>query len=121
MVKIKRVYEPSTPDDGARFLVDRLWPRGIKKEALTMTAWLKEVAPSNELRHWYHHDLERWAEFRRRYLAELRERPDAWLRLAEAARAGTITLLYSAQHVEHNNAIVLAEFLRNELRKKATR
>jgi uncharacterized protein YeaO (DUF488 family) len=121
MIKIKRVYEAANPGDGARFLVDRLWPRGVKKTDLSMTAWLKDAAPSNELRHWYHHDPERWDEFRRRYIDELRQHPDAWHPLVEAARAGTVTLLYSAQHLEHNNAQALAEFLRDELRRKAKR
>ncbi|HUB31319.1 MAG TPA: DUF488 domain-containing protein [Terracidiphilus sp.] len=121
MIKIKRVYEAAAPDDGDRFLVDRLWPRGIKKEMLKMTAWLKDAAPSNELRQWYHHDPERWDEFRRRYFEELRQNPDAWLPLTEAARAGTITLLYSAQHLEQNNAAALAEFLRNKPRKRSKR
>ncbi|HEY6489418.1 MAG: DUF488 domain-containing protein [Terracidiphilus sp.] len=118
MIKIKRVYEPAKRGDGARFLVDRLWPRGVKKESLTMKTWLKDVAPSNELRHWYHHDEERWNEFRSRYFAELEQEPDAWNSLLEAARAGTVTLLFSAQHTDHNNAVALQEFLEKKLRKR---
>lgn len=116
MIRIKRVYEPAEAADGARFLVDRLWPRGVKKEALEAEAWLKDAAPSHALRQWYHRDLEQWKEFQRRYIAELQANRDAWLPLLEAARRGTITLLYSSKFAEHNNAIVLKEFLDKKLR-----
>ena len=106
-IQIKRAYEAAGKKDGQRFLVDRLWPRGIKKEALAIEAWLKDVAPSNELRTWYHHDLERWDESRKRYFTELKENPDAWSPLVEAARRGTITLLYSAKSADNNNAVAL--------------
>jgi uncharacterized protein YeaO (DUF488 family) len=118
MIKIKRVYEAAQPADGARFLVDRLWPRGVKKTSLAIKGWLKDVAPSNELRRWYHHDLERWAEFRSRYFLELEKQPEAWQPLLEAARAGTATLLFSAQQTEHNNAVALQEFLNRKLSKE---
>lgn len=118
MIKIKRVYEAAGRGDGARFLVDRLWPRGVKKESLAMRGWVKDVAPSNELRHWYHHDMARWEEFCDRYFAELEEAPDAWQPLLEAARAGTVTLLFSAQHTEHNNAVALQGFLEKKLGKR---
>ena len=111
MIQIKRVYEAAEKKDGERFLVDRLWPRGIKKENLDAKAWLKDVAPSNELRNWYHHEPARWTEFRKRYFAELKESPQAWQPLLEAARRGTITLLYSAKNTEDNNAVALKEFL----------
>lgn len=111
MIQIKRVYEAADGKDGERFLVDRLWPRGIKKEALAIEAWLKDVAPSTELRNWYHHDLARWEQFRKLYFSELENNPEAWRPLLEAARRGTITLLYSAKHAENNNAVALKEFL----------
>ena len=121
MIKTKRVYEKAESDDGERFLVDRLWPRGVKKTALAIEAWCKDAAPSHELRHWYHHDPDRWKEFRGRYFAELREHPEAWHPLLEAARAGTITLLYSAQEVEHNNAVALREFIRRRIGRQGGR
>lgn len=111
MVKIKRVYEPSAPDDGARFLVERLWPRGMRKEALHMDGWLKEAAPSDQLRHWFNHDPQKWAEFKQRYRSELTNNPAGWQPLIEAAAKGDVTLLYSAHDVEHNNALALKEFL----------
>jgi uncharacterized protein YeaO (DUF488 family) len=117
MIKIKRVYEKAAALDGERFLVDRLWPRGVKKTSLAMKAWCKDVAPSNELRRWYHHDPEQWEEFRRRYFAELRQHPEAWQPLIEAGRHRTITLLYSAQRIDHNNAAALQEFIEQQLGK----
>ncbi|MGA9062616.1 MAG: DUF488 domain-containing protein [Terracidiphilus sp.] len=111
MIQVKRVYDAAERADGARFLVDRLWPRGVKKESLAIRAWLKDTAPSNELRQWYHHDPAQWDEFRRRYFSELRENPASWLPLLEAAHHGAVTLLYSSHHVEHNNAVALKEFL----------
>jgi uncharacterized protein YeaO (DUF488 family) len=111
MIRIKRVYEPVARDDGRRFLVERLWPRGITKEALAAEAWVKEVAPSQELRKWYGHRVELWEEFRRRYLAELEANPGAWEPLLEAARRGPTTLLYAARDPEHNSALVLRDFL----------
>ena len=111
MIKVKRVYEPAEPGDGTRLLVERLWPRGIKKEALAMDEWLKEVAPSSQLRRWFRHDPARWKEFRRRYFAELDGRPDAWEPIRESARRGTVTLLYSARDTEHNNAVALRAYL----------
>ena len=118
MIRIKRTYDPPDPGDGARFLVDRLWPRGITKEALAIRGWLKDAAPSNDLRHWYHHDLDQWPEFRRRYFAELKANSTAWQPLLEAARHGTITLLYSSKNQEHNNAEALKEFLGEHLHTK---
>ncbi len=115
MIKVKRVYEPPAPDDGKRFLVDRLWPRGVKKEALRLDGWLKEVAPSDELRRWFGHDPARWEEFQRRYFAELEAKPEAWQPLLEAARAGNVTLLFSAQDEEHSNAVALKAFLEARL------
>ena len=111
MLKTKRVYEPAEPSDGARFLVDRLWPRGIKKEKLEMEAWLKDVAPSQNLRKWFAHDPAKWQEFQRRYRAELEANPDAWKPILEAAKQGNVTLLYSARDSEHNSAVLLKAFL----------
>jgi uncharacterized protein YeaO (DUF488 family) len=111
MIRIKRTYDPAEPRDGRRFLVERLWPRGMKKESLIMEAWLKEVAPSTELRKWFGHQPERWTEFQKRYRQELRANPDAWRGLLEASKRGAVTLLYSAHDTEHNGAIVLRDFL----------
>ena len=111
MIQVKRAYEPAAKSDGKRFLVDRLWPRGVAKDALRAQAWLKDVAPSDALRRWFNHDPARWEEFRRRYFAELDARPGAWQPILEAARRGNVTLLYSAREVEHNNAVALKEYL----------
>lgn len=111
MIRIKRAYEPQARGDGRRILVERLWPRGMKKEALHADAWLKEVAPSTELRQWFDHQVERWEEFRRRYRKELSANADAWAPILAAADKGTVTLLYSAHDIEHNGALVLCEFL----------
>ena len=114
MLRIKRVYEDTESSDGTRFLVERLWPRGIKKEKLKMKAWLKDAAPSQVLRKWYGHDVEKWEEFQRRYRAELESHPDAWSPILDAARHGDVTLLYSARDVEHNSARVLREFIEQQ-------
>ena len=111
MIRTKRVYEPFQADDGARYLVERLWPRGIKKESLITDQWVKDVAPSAGLRNWFKHDPARWEEFQRRYRAELDANPAAWKPLLEAARQGNITLLYSARDVEHNSALLLKSYL----------
>jgi uncharacterized protein YeaO (DUF488 family) len=111
MINIERVYGHTTSDGGKRFLVERLWPRGIKKEALEMDAWLKDVAPSQALRQWYQHDVAKWPEFQRRYRAELDAHPEAWQPILQAARRGKVTLLYSARDTEHNSALVLKQYL----------
>jgi uncharacterized protein YeaO (DUF488 family) len=111
MIRVKRTYEPPTRGDGRRVLVERLWPRGMKKEALAADAWLKDVAPSTELRKWFDHRVERWDEFRRRYRDELKAHPDAWQPIVDAGRRGTVTLLYSAHDTFHNGAIVLRDYL----------
>lgn len=118
MIQTERVYEPKGKNDGKRFLVDRLWPRGVKKEALKMDGWLKDVAPSNALRHWFNHDPAKWKEFQRRYRAELSAKPENWQPLLETAKAGDVTLLFSAHDMEHNNAVVLKELLDEQLGKK---
>ena len=115
MIQVKRAYEPAAKSDGKRFLVDRLWPRGVTKEALRLEAWLKDVAPSDDLRRWFGHQPAKWDEFRRRYLAELDNRPEAWQPILEAARRGTITLLFGARDVEHNNAVALKAYLEQQL------
>ncbi len=113
MIQVKRVYEASSARDGKRFLVERLWPRGMKKEKLHMNGWLKDVAPSNELRKWFAHDPAKWSEFQKRYRAELRTHRDVIQPLANAAKRGNVTLLYSAHDGEHNNAVVLKKYLDN--------
>lgn len=111
MIRIKRTYDPPARGDGRRVLVERLWPRGMKKEALAADAWLKEVAPSTELRKWFDHRVERWEEFRRRYRQELAANHGAWEPLLDAGARRTLTLLYSAHDVIHNGAVVLRDFL----------
>ncbi|HCG1202821.1 TPA: DUF488 domain-containing protein [Pseudomonas aeruginosa] len=115
MIQCKRVYEPASPADGRRVLVDRLWPRGLRKEALAMDDWLKDVAPSNEVRKQFCHDPALFDSFREHYRAELQAHPEHWWGLLDSAREGTLTLLYGAHDQQHNNAVVLAEFLEEEL------
>ncbi len=111
MIQSKRVYENPEPGDGTRFLVERLWPRGMRKDALQLDGWLKDAGPSDDLRRWFHHDPAKWAEFERRYFAELDGEPAAWQPILEAARHGNVTLLYSARDTEHNNAVALQRYL----------
>ena len=115
MIVTRRAYDSGHPRNGPVFLVERLWPRGIRKEALPIDAWLRDVAPSTELRRWFNHDPAKWAQFRRRYFAELDAAPQAWEHLAAAARQGDVTLLYSARDTEHNNAVALREYLEAHL------
>ena len=113
MIKLKRAYEPPEKSDGVRILVDRLWPRGIKKEKLQATFWMKDAAPSDDLRKWFHGDSGDWQEFRARYLEELK-RPEAQQVLndiAQAAKKGAVTLVYGAKDPEHNQAAVLKEII----------
>ncbi|MFC5385016.1 DUF488 domain-containing protein [Aquamicrobium segne] len=109
---VKRIYEPVSDNDGQRVLVDRLWPRGMKKEKAHLDLWLKDVAPSDDLRHWFGHDPERWVEFQKRYRAELDDRQEALAELRALMGKGKVTLLYSAHDEAHNNAVVLAAYLR---------
>jgi uncharacterized protein YeaO (DUF488 family) len=111
VIHVVRVHDAAAAGPGRRFLVDRLWPRGVRKESLALDGWLRDVAPSAELRRWFGHDVDRWPEFRRRYLAELRAAPDAVRPLLDAAGDGDVTLLYAARDAEHNNAVVLREHL----------
>ena len=110
-VQIKRAYEASSPHDGTRVLVDRLWPRGLKKTDAHIAEWMKEVAPSTELRKWFGHDPARWEEFRHRYKAELAGKKELLRALRELARKGRLTLVYSAHDETHNQAVVLREML----------
>jgi uncharacterized protein YeaO (DUF488 family) len=114
MIRIKRAYETPEEADGLRFLVDRLWPRGLTKEKARIDGWLKELAPSAPLRKWFAHREERWEEFRRRYFAELRERSDLVDDLRRRSRRGGVTLIYAAKDEERNNAAVILEFLRGD-------
>jgi uncharacterized protein YeaO (DUF488 family) len=111
VIAIKRAYEKAAATDGARYLVDRLWPRGVKKDAMRLTGWLKDVAPSDKLRRWFGHDPKNWEEFQRRYAAELDANPDAWRPLVDAARRGKVTLVYGARDTKHCNAVVLRHYL----------
>jgi len=111
MIRIKRTYDSPARGDGRRILVERLWPRGTKKESLEADAWMKEVAPSAELRKWFDHRVERWETFQRRYRDELDANPDAWEPVVDAAGRGTVTLLYSAHDTVHNGAVVLRDYL----------
>lgn len=110
-IRIKRAYEPPTRDDGVRILIDRLWPRGVKKEALALDRWAKELSPSTELRQWFAHDPARWPEFGQRYAAELRQHPELLDALRAQARKSPITLVYAAHDEAHNNALALRDIL----------
>ncbi|MBS0224682.1 MAG: DUF488 domain-containing protein [Proteobacteria bacterium] len=110
-IRLKRAYERPSADDGTRILVDRLWPRGVRKADIAIEQWLKEVAPSTELRRWFGHDPGRWSEFRRRYERELSHNVEALRKLGEYVQKGRVTLVYAARDQEHNEAIVLRDFL----------
>ncbi len=114
-IDLKRAYDPPAKSDGRRILVDRVWPRGIAKDDLQIEAWLKDLAPSTELRKWFGHDPTKWNEFRKRYARELEQHSDALEELVEEARAGHVTLVYSAKDTEHNNAVALREHLERRL------
>jgi uncharacterized protein YeaO (DUF488 family) len=111
MIRIKRMYDPPAADDGRRVLVDRLWPRGVSKEKARIDEWVKEIAPSDDLRTWFGHDPGRWEEFRKRYREELEGHGELLESLRTEAGKGTVTLLFAAKDAEHNNAVVLAEIL----------
>jgi uncharacterized protein YeaO (DUF488 family) len=111
MIKVARAYDAVGKRRGRLFLVDRLWPRGVKKEALTLEAWPKAVSPSDALRKWFKHDPAKWKEFQRRYFAELDKKPEAWQPLLRAAQADDITLVFGARDREHNNAVALKSYL----------
>lgn len=111
MLRTKRIYEPAASADGYRVLVDRIWPRGVKKSEATIDLWLKELAPSTELRRWFGHDAAKWSEFRKRYKAELKTRTEAHALLRDKLRRGTVTLVYASRDTEYNNAVALAAML----------
>ncbi|WP_292319232.1 DUF488 domain-containing protein [Caldisphaera sp.] len=116
MIKLKRVYDKASPDDGLRILVERLWPRGIKKENAKIDLWLKEVAPSNELRKWFSHDPLKWLEFKEKYYEELNKNREAIEKLLDIVKnKKDVTLIYSSKDKEHNNAVALKEYLENLL------
>lgn len=108
-VQLKRIYDPPSKSDGFRVLVDRLWPRGISKERAALDDWMKTIAPSTELRRWFGHDPKRWTQFRAKYRAELQDRGPELSALRSRARKGTVTLLFGAHDVVHNEAVVLKE------------
>lgn len=114
--RVKRVYEPPASSDGRRYLVDRLWPRGVSREEADLDGWLKELGPSDDLRKWFGHDPGRFREFKRRYFEELGDRRELWRPLVDEARRGTVTLVFGARDEEHNQAVALAELLRRSLR-----
>jgi len=114
-ISLSRVYDHEAHPSGKVFLVERLWPRGVRREDLHLDGWLKDVAPSTELRKWFSHDPAKWAEFQRRYRAELDANPHTWQPLIDAAQHGAVTLLYSSRDREHNNAVALLDFLHEHL------
>ena len=111
MIRLKRVYEPAAPDDGTRILVERLWPRGLPKQRAAIALWLKEIAPSPELRKWYAHDVAKWREFQNRYRAELRKNKEVVDLLRRKSKDGTVTFVFAARDEEHNSAVTLKNFL----------
>lgn len=115
MIDVERIYASKEADGSFRVLVDRLWPRGLKRDDLHLDAWMKDVAPSTELRQWYGHDAERWEEFKARYFSELDASPEAWRPLLEAARRGDVTLLFAARAEQYNHALALREYLEARL------
>ena len=119
MIALKRAYDPVSGTDGTRFLVERLWPRGIPKARLKVHAWLKEAGPSTELRKWFGHDPDKWNAFRQRYFRELDARPEAWRPIVSAARRGRVTLVYSSHDMRHNNAMALQQYLQRKSHRPA--
>ena len=111
MVQVKRIYDQRSPDDGKRFLVERLWPRGLKREELRLDAWLKDVAPSGTLRVWFGHDPKKWQGFQEKYFLELDKNPECYGPILAAAQSDNVTLLYSARDETHNNAVALKSYL----------
>lgn len=113
-IRVRRIYEPPSPDDGFRVLVDRLWPRGIRKETAKLDLWLRTIAPSPELRKGFCHDPEKWLEFRRRYFKELSQNRDALAPLIDTVKHQTVTLLYAAREERFNNAVALKDYLKKK-------
>lgn len=114
-IDLSRAYDAPEGNGSPRYLIDRVWPRGITKDVLNVEQWLREVAPSTELRRWFGHDVRRWDDFVQRYRAELDSNPTAWEPLVEAAKRGPITLVYGARDREHNQAVVLRDYLAQKL------
>lgn len=110
-VRLKRAYAPPAASDGMRVLIDRLWPRGVRKDAAALDLWLKDIGPSTELRKWFGHEPSRWAEFRRRYADEIEQKPQLLAQLRDIARQGVLTMVYSAHDEQHNDALVLQELI----------
>lgn len=110
-IQLKRIYEPFSKEDGYRILVDRLWPRGFTKQKAALDLWLKEIAPSTELRKWFGHDPEKWKEFQKKYRIELKQNKEALDRLMDYIKKGKVTLLYGAKDEEHNEAQVIKDFI----------
>lgn len=110
-IEIKRIYDTPEDNDGMRILVDRLWPRGLSKEKAKVDLWMKEVAPSNELRRWYNHDAQKWLEFKLKYFAELKAQPESVDKLLYCMREGSVTLVFSSKENRFNNAVALKEYL----------
>lgn len=115
MIQLKRVYEAASKEDGQRFLVERLWPRGLRKASSNLDGWLKDIAPSPELRVWFGHDPAKWNIFRRRYFAELDSKPQVWQPIVNAAKKHRVTLVFSSHDLEHNNAVALKEYLEQKV------
>ncbi|HNO76275.1 DUF488 domain-containing protein [Nitrosomonas mobilis] len=118
-IRVKRVYEEPEESDGRRVLVDRLWARGLSKEKAKVDIWIKEIAPSTELRRWYGHDPKKWDEFKSRYAAELKNNPDQVETILEELHAGTVTFLYSSKEEQLNNAVALKEYIESVIRDRA--
>jgi uncharacterized protein YeaO (DUF488 family) len=119
-LQIKRTYEPPERSDGHRILVERLWPRGVRKDDLKLYAWIREVAPSTALRQWFAHDPQKWSEFRRRYFTELDKKPETWKPILVQARKSAVTLLFSSKDAEHNNVVALRDYLMARKKVRAT-
>ena len=117
MIRIQRVYDPPEKANTVRFLVDRMWPRGIKKEGLSIDGWTRDAAPSSVLRKWFNHDPVKWKVFQKLYRAELDSNPDGWKPILIAAKKDDVTLLFSSRETEHNNAVVLKKYLEDNIRK----
>jgi uncharacterized protein YeaO (DUF488 family) len=113
LIRYKRVYETPSPDDGLRVLVERLWPRGLSKERAAVDEWMKDIAPSPELRRWFDHDPAKWEDFQKRYRAELQHKNDIVEELRQKCYAGTVTLVYAARDEQHNGTLVLKAFLKH--------
>jgi uncharacterized protein YeaO (DUF488 family) len=118
MIKLKRAYDRVSPTDGTRLLVERLWPRGLSKDKLKLDGWIREVAPTTELRKWFGHDPAKWRQFRIRYFRELDSQPESWRSIVSLVRRGTVTLVYSSHDEEHNNAVALREYLQLKTRRR---